>query len=204
VKNQLPKKNTESQWNELWVNFKKGDTNAFGIIYNEHIDFLFNYGKSITRNVEIIEDSIQDLFLYLLSKKDQIITPNYVQYYLLKAYKRILIEKIRIERNTEARIDDGAMDFEFEIETEGIEENELEERKITLIENLIENLDPKKKEVIFLKFQSGLSYAEISDIVGVQPSSVKQIVYRVMSSFHEIIKDQAIELLFLFFKRVKH
>jgi RNA polymerase sigma factor (sigma-70 family) len=204
VKNQLPKKNTESQWNELWVNFKKGDTNAFGIIYNEHIDFLFNYGKSITRNVEIIEDSIQDLFLYLLSKKDQIITPNYVQYYLLKAYKRILIEKIRIERNTEARIDDGAMDFEFEIETEGIEEKEIEERKITLIENLIENLDPKKKEVIFLKFQSGLSYAEISDIVGVQPSSVKQIVYRVMSSFHEIIKDQAIELLFLFFKRVKH
>ena len=204
MKNQLPKKNTESQWSELWVKFKNGDANAFGIIYNEHIDFLFNYGKSITRNVEIIEDSIQDLFLYLLSRKDQIITPNYVQYYLLKAYKRILIEKIRIERKTEARIDDGAMDFEFEIETEGIEEKEIEERKIALIENLIENLDPKKKEVIFLKFQSGLSYAEISDIVGVQPSSVKQIVYRVMSSFHEIIKDPAIELLFLFFKRVSH
>lgn len=203
MKNQLPKKNTESQWNELWAKFKNGDTNAFGIIYNEHIDFLFNYGKSITKNVGIVEDSIQDLFLYLLSRKDQIITPNYVQYYLLKAYKRILIEKIRIERKTEARIDDGAIDFEFEIETEGIEEKEIEERKIALIENMIENLDPKKKEVIFLKFQSGLSYAEISDIVGIRPSSVKQIVYRVMSSFHEIIKDQAIELLFLFFRCVK-
>lgn len=204
MKNQSPKKNTELHWHDLWADFKKGDTNAFGIIYNEHIDFLFNYGRSITRNVEIIEDSIQDLFLYLLSRKDQIITPDYVQYYLLKAYKRILIEKIRVERKTETRIDDEAIDFELEVETEGISEKEIEEKKITLIENMIEKLDSKKKEVIFLKFQSGLSYAEISDIVGIRPSSVKQIVYRVMSSFHEIIKDQAIELLFLFFRCVRH
>ncbi|MDD4192105.1 MAG: sigma-70 family RNA polymerase sigma factor [Mangrovibacterium sp.] len=203
MKNQLPPPRTESQWSELWARFKNGDPNAFGIIYNEHIDFLFNYGKSITKNVEIIEDSIQDLFLYLLSEKDQIITPNYVRYYLLKAYKRILIEKIRSERKTVDRIDDGAIDFELEIETEGIEEKQIEERKIALIEKLIENLDPQKKEIIFLKFQSGLSYAEISDIVGIRPSSAKQVVYRVMSSFHEIIKDQAIELLFLFFKRVR-
>ena len=145
MKNQSPKKNTEPRWHELWVDFKKGDTNAFGIIYNEHIDLLFNYGRSITRNVEIIEDSIQDLFLYLLSRKDQIITPDYVQYYLLKAYKRILIEKIKVERKTEIRIDDETIDFELELEAEDIAKKEIEEKKITLIENMIEKLDSKKK-----------------------------------------------------------
>ncbi|MEL7589018.1 MAG: sigma-70 family RNA polymerase sigma factor [Prolixibacteraceae bacterium] len=203
MKNQLPQKDKESKLRDLWMDFKRGDTNAFGIIYSEHIDFLFNYGRSVTRNVEIIEDSIHDLFLYVFSKKDEIITPDYIQYYLLKAYKRILIEKIRAERKIETKIDDGAIGFDLEIETEGIAEKEIEEKKITLIESLIEKLDPKKKEVIFLKFQSGLSYVEIAEIVGIQPSSVKQIVYRVISSFHEIVKDHAIELLFLFFKKCK-
>ena len=123
---------------------------------------------------------------------------------MLKAYKRILIEKIKVERKTEIRIDDETIDFELELEAEDIAKKEIEEKKITLIENMIEKLDSKKKEVIFLKFQSGLSYAEISDIVGIRPSSVKQIVYRVTSSFHEIIKDQAIELLFLFFRCARH
>lgn len=190
------------KWCDIWERFKKGDTDAFGIIYNEHIDFLFNYGRNITTNVEIIEDAIQDLFLYILSKKEQIIIPNYIQYYLLKAFKRILFEKIRIEKQSEACVGE-IINFDFEIETEDIAEKKIEERKIALIEDMIEKLDSKKKEILFLKFQSGLSYIEISDIVGIQPSSVKKIVYRVISSFREIIKDKTIELLYLFCRSVK-
>ncbi len=199
----MAKKIANSKWHGIWERFKKGDTCAFEIIYNEHIDFLFNYGRNITVNVQIIEDAIQDLFLYLLSKKDQIITPNYIQYYLLKAFKRILLEKIRIEKKSKTKIDDRIINFDFEIETDGITEKRIEERKITLIEDMIENLDPKKKEVIFLKFQSGLSYAEIADIVEIRPSSAKQIVFRVISSFREIVKDQTIELFSLFFRCAK-
>jgi len=198
----MAKKITNSKWYDIWERFKKGDTSAFEIIYNEHIDFLFNYGKSITANTQIIEDAVQDLFLYLLSKKDQITTPNYIQYYLLKAFKRILLEKIRTEKKSDTRIGDGIINFDFEIDTEGTTEKKIEERKIALIEDMIEKLDSKKKEVIFLRFQSGLSYAEISDIVGIQPSSAKQIVFRAISSFRKIIKDQIIEFLYLFYGHV--
>lgn len=189
-----------SQWQEIWTKFKKGDRKAFELIYNEHIDFLYGYGKNVTPNSELVEDAIQDLFFYLLSKREKIVTPNYVRFYLLRAFKRILIEKIKKEKSFSTDIEGDSFRFDFYFEIDTLSKKQIEERKIELIEKLIDQLDSNKKEVIYLKFHSGLNYDEIGEIVGIKPSSVKKLVYRTISSFREIIKNKTLELLFLFSK----
>ena len=193
-------KTISSEWENIWAKFKKGDKEAFEIIYNEHIDFLYSYGTKITGNTDLVEDAIQDLFLYLLSRRNYITTPNLIRYYLLKAFKRILLEKIKKEKSFSS--DDITEQFYFDISIEIDEafEKKIKEKKLELIENLVEQLDSRKKEVIFLKFHSGLTYNEIGDIVGIQPSSVKKLIYRTIASFREILKDKTIELFFFFTK----
>ena len=191
-----------SGWEEIWNKFKSGDKEAFEVIYNEHVDFLYSYGTKVTVNSELVEDAIQDLFLYLFSHRDHIITPHFIRYYLLKAFKRILIEKIRLERFYMPPDNNEHYNFDFSVAMDETIESELREKKLELVEALIGQLDSQKKEVLFLKFHSGLSYVEIAEIVGIKASSVKKLVYRTIFSLREILKRKSLELFFLFFRKL--
>ncbi|MEL7587527.1 MAG: sigma-70 family RNA polymerase sigma factor [Prolixibacteraceae bacterium] len=190
-------------WEEIWNKFKSGDKEAFELIYNEHVDFLFSYGTKVTVNTELVEDAIQDLFLYLLSHRDHITTPHFIRYYLLKAFKRILLGKIKLERFYVTPDNGGPYNFDFSVVIDETVETELREKKLELVEALIGQLDSQKREVLFLKFHSGLSYAEIADIVGIKASSVKKLVYRTIFSFREILNGISLELFFLFSKKIR-
>jgi RNA polymerase sigma factor (sigma-70 family) len=58
-------------------------------------------------------------------------------------------------------------------------------------------MDPKKKQVLFLKFYSGLSYEEIGQLIGIHPDSAKKQVYRTITSLRGIVQKR-IELFFFF------
>jgi RNA polymerase sigma factor (sigma-70 family) len=119
-------------------------------------------------DTELVEDAIQDLFLYLFSHRDHIKTPHFIRYYLLKAFKRILLEKISRNGSMYLPIVMITITFDFSVAMDETVEAELREKKLELIETLLGQLDSQKKEVLFLKFHSGLSYAEIAEIVGIK------------------------------------
>ncbi|MDX9882504.1 MAG: sigma-70 family RNA polymerase sigma factor [Prolixibacteraceae bacterium] len=195
---QSDKKESGSYWKDIWIRFKNGNIRAFELIYGEHVDFLYSYGTKMTSDTELVEDAVQDLFLYLLSRKDKLSVPDSLRFYLLKAFKRILLEKISKERLWMKDKDNSFPPFDYTIEFDSSSSFNEKEKKIELIEELVEQLDSRKKEVIFLRFYSGLSYDDIGNIVGIQPSSAKKMVYRTISSFREILKPKIVELFLLF------
>ncbi len=201
VDNQLNKEAAEAYWKIIWDNFVNGETAALDVIYNSHVDLLYSYGTKICANTGLVEDAIQDLFLYLLSKRGKLASPNFIRLYLLKSFKRILFEKMIKERQYLNNSEQHKFKFDLILEESEVLEKNLKEKKLEMIEGLIKNLDTGKREVLFLKFYSGLSYDEIGEIAGIKPDSAKKIVYRIITSFREIIKDKVIELLFIFFKR---
>jgi RNA polymerase sigma factor (sigma-70 family) len=190
-----------SNWEDTWRRFKSGDKEAFVIIYNAHIDFLYSYGTKMTVNTELVEDAVQDLFLYLLSSRDHITTPQHIRYYLLKAFKRILMDKIMKERLYSPAGDQETFYLNVSLDLDDPGDLQIKEKKIQMVEELIDQLDAQKKEVLFLKFYSGLSYAEIADIVGMKASSAKKLVYRVISLFREILQKKLIELFMIFCRK---
>jgi RNA polymerase sigma factor (sigma-70 family) len=192
------KKIVDFYWKEIWDSFIKGDTHAFELIYNKHVDLLFNYGLKMTRNVDLIEDAIQDLFLYILARKENLTSPQYIQYYLLKAFKRILLARIREEGSFSSNPLGVDFSINYTMEFGELDDQKSKEKKLQLIEQLIEQLDPRKKEILFLKFYSGLSYDEIGKLVGIQSDSAKKLVYRVVSSLREVIQKKRLELLSVF------
>lgn len=195
---QSDKKESGSYWKDVWIRFKNGDVKAFEMIYGGHVDFLYSYGTKMTSDTELVEDAIQDLFLYLLSRKENLSVPDSLRFYILKAFKRILLEKISKEKLCLKDRDSDFPPFDYSIEFDSSFFFNEKEKKIELIEGLVEQLDSRKKEVIFLKFYSGLSYDDIGNIVGIQPSSAKKMVYRTISFFRDILKSKIVELFLLF------
>ena len=115
---QLNKEKVDSFWKDVWMKFKSGDVKAFELIYGGHVDFLYSYGTKMTADTVLVEDAIHDLFLYLLSKKENLTDPDFIRYYLLKAFKRILLERITKENLWLKGADKDAFLFDFSIESD--------------------------------------------------------------------------------------
>jgi len=189
-----------SYWQMIWDRFRAGNRQAFETLYNEFIDSLYAYGAKITSDKSLIEDAIQDLFMDAYTYGKGLRQPEYLEFYLFKTLKRIIIRKLKESNRLKAagEITDR-FDLYFPVEESDLYEQELEE-KIKILKKEVINLDSKKRELLFLKFNSGLSYIEIGKLLDLNPDTVKKQVYRLLASLREKISRSFMELFIFCFK----
>lgn len=187
-----------SQWLGVWKRFRSGDRYAFSEIYEEFADVLFAYGSKITNDRELLKDCIQDLFYNLYRYNIKLQNPENLEFYLFRSLKNDIIRKIR-NNYQEASLTDAEM-FQFELkfqaeqDTNDVESNEL---RVEALRKILQTIDPQKREILFLKFSTGLNYPEIGEIVGMNPDAVKKQVYRTLDSLREKFGDQLLALLMI-------
>ena len=56
----------------LWKKFLKGDKEALSLIFRIYFDDLFSYGMKLSNSAEIVEDSMQDMFMKLWKNRSNI------------------------------------------------------------------------------------------------------------------------------------
>ena len=61
------KKNLDNRELNIINRFLHGDHEAYSLLYKEHVQELFSYGKALTSNDERLKDAIQDVFYKILS-----------------------------------------------------------------------------------------------------------------------------------------
>lgn len=193
-------KNTEREyWQLVWEKFRNGDREAFKTIYNEFIDSLFVYGTKITSDRELLKDAIQDLFIDVYTYGTKLRQPELLEFYLFKSLKRNLIKKLKeTQKFTSTKEFLEKFELQFTIEEE-IFGDESDERLVSL-QKEINNLEPSKKELLFLKFNSGLSYKEIGKILDMKPDTAKKQVYRLLKQIREKIDTTFLELFTMCYK----
>lgn len=186
-------------WELIWEKFRAGDRRAFETIYNEYVDSLFAYGLKMTPHQALVEDAIQDTFLDVYNYGTRLRKPESLEFYLYKTLKRIIIRKLK-EKYRFAHPDDFVAQFELKFPLEEEELEELEEQTGMLKEEL-ENLNSKKRELLFLKFNSGLTYNEIGELLDCKPDTVKKQVHRILKFLKGKLGDDFIELFVVFFRK---
>jgi len=193
-------KSTEKEyWQLVWDKFRNGDREAFKTIYNEFIDALFSYGSRITSDNDLLKDAIQDLFIDIYTYGAKLRQPELLEFYLFKSLKRNLIKKLKeTQRYTSTKEILENFDLQFSIEQENFSEES--EKKLKFLQEELVKLESSKKELLFLKFNSGLSYEEIGQLLNMKPATVKKQVYRLIKLIREKLDTTYLELLFLCFK----
>ena len=165
-------------WRIIWDNFRAGDRRAFEIIYSEFVDALFAYGIKITPHQNIVEDAIQDSFLDIFKYGSRLRKPDSLEFYLYKTLRRNIIKKLK-DKSRLAYVDDFSPFFDLKFPLEAADSDELDEL-IGLLQDELKNLTAQKRELLFLKFNSGLSYKEIGELLKCKPDTAKKQVYRIL------------------------
>ena len=101
-------------WQMIWTHFKSIDQEAFVPLYNLQVDYLYNYGTMICKDVKFLKDAILELFIEPFLKREKLKTsPENLKFYLILALKRCLIKKIQTERKLSRGINE-TLDFKPE------------------------------------------------------------------------------------------
>ncbi len=168
--------NANSPTHLLWEQMLLGDIEAFEKIYQNNAHSLNAYGIKITTNTEIINDAIQDVFINLWQKRDQLPKVDNVKAYLLKCLRnRILriLDNRMAEHNGEQP--NQAMVESFE---NYLIEEELAAENLQKLYLSIEKLPTRQKEVINLKYFQSLRTEEIAEVLNINYQSVSNLLYK--------------------------
>ena len=183
-------------WQIIWDKFRSGDREAFETIYNEFVDALYSYGSRITSDRALLEDAIQDVFIDIYTYGSGLRKPESLEYYLFKTLKRIIYKKLK-EKYRFTHPEQLIEQFDLKFPLEETEHDVSDEHLIKLKAEL-QNLDVKKRELLFLKFNSGLTYKEIGKLLNLSSDAVKKQVYRLLKNLRGKMGDGNLNLFLIF------
>ena len=184
---------------EIWKNYSNGDEEAYIYLYSKYIDILFNYGRQITDKQEIIKDCIQDLFIFLKTKKN-LNEVKSVKAYLYKSLRREIIRALKkesrfnfkdiLEKHENFQI---TLSWEHHIVTE-----QLNQDRKNALQKSFAQLSVKQREAILYYYYEGFTYREIADIMKMRSvKSARKLIYRSIDALKDSLKGKEFLLYFL-------
>jgi RNA polymerase sigma factor (sigma-70 family) len=166
----------------LWDLFRAGDESAYTRLMKMYAKTLFNYGFRICQDKDFLKDCIQDIFLELWNRRLKISPTPAVKYYLFKALRlRIFREQAKWNRG-EALDENYEFIVEFNIETKMIADLETVELS-TRIQQVLNALPNRQREIMYLRFYEGLDFDNISQIMDISKQSVHNLLQKAYKSF---------------------
>ncbi len=161
---------------------------AFTVLYNNTIVQLYSYGMKITSDKSLVKDCIQEAYMDVFINWDKIRNPKSIKFYLLKVLKHAIYHKLKTQRQNDL--------FDFEVFESQFVEQSSEEKAIKQeaeisrdqkIQKALNELTPRMKEILFLKFNMGFSYKEIGTFTGINPDSAKKQTHRALAKLRVLL-----------------
>ncbi len=178
----------------LWLAFKKGDTQAFRLLYQQHYAGLYHYALKITHQPDLSQDCVQNLFIYLWNCRTHLSDIVCIKPYLFKALRRDLHRLTSAEgRNETGREIPEVLCFSPE---EIVIEDETRHYLQQQIAQLLNELPARQKEAVYLKYYEELDYKAIAQIMGIHYQSVINLLYKALTYLKKEENRQKLSELF--------
>ncbi|MCW3467287.1 RNA polymerase sigma factor [Chitinophaga nivalis] len=183
---------------ERWQAFRTGDKEALAYLFNTFVGSLYNYGFKFTQDEDLIEDAIQDLFIRLWTTREKLSVPASVRNYLLKAFRHLLFRKLSQSQKI-AAYDPELFFLEAALSAEDQHiQTEHQQMETARLQKAMQQLPPRQKEAVYLRFYENASYEDIARIMGTTVKNTYKHVFRALSH----LRDTLITILLLCFLKL--
>ncbi len=177
---------------ELWLQIQSGNKNAFEHLYMKYWALLYVHSLKMIQNEEVARDIVQDLFVKLWEKRNEIHINEALKFYLYRSVRNLTINQINNNKQLQNNLDSFSA-FIAENQMENDAETDFAEL-VRLVEKEIAHL-PKKMKLIFqMSRYQGLSYQEIAEELDLSIHTVKKTISRAI----KMLRTQ-IQYFFTFF-----
>lgn len=188
---------SKTQNKSLWNTFRQGDRAAFQRIYELYARELVSYGYRVTSNVQLIEDSLHDLFIDLWQSRENLSETDSIKFYLFRSLRN------KIQRAQQQDVFFKTTDINLMhqlggnddlIENQWIE-NEGQEQLLRQLKAGYEHLSPRQQQAINLRFTHHFSNEEIARIMGINYQSACKFIYSALKVLRENVRILGLYLL---------
>ncbi len=174
---------------ERWQALKRGNKQALEAIYREHAAALLKYGARFVPDQQLVEDCLQDLFIDLWRKKENLGDTDSIKRYLFVALRRKIIRQL--ERSHKRIASEEPQEYQFQAEIsidEQLIQKELGQEQAQKLQLAMKNLSKRQQEAVYLKFFAGLDYQAICEIMGVNYQSVRNLVSNALKAMRKYVQ----------------
>ncbi|GGM90177.1 DNA-directed RNA polymerase sigma-70 factor [Dyadobacter beijingensis] len=182
---------TSQENQSLWDEFRAGNPDAFSRIYELFSADLYRYGYNLVRNKQLVEDCLHELFVHIYNTRQRIGPTDNILYYLYRSLRRRLTDSLaRLNKfDSDDYIFEGAEFLVESYETELVEEQTLDRQKQIIIAEL-NRLPKRQREILYLVYMKGLSYAEAGDVMNIAMSTVYNTVNTALSTLRSFVAQR--------------
>lgn len=167
----------------LWDGLRGGSKEALHLIYNQEIDYLYNYGRKIFKRTDLVEDCIHDLFVEIWQRHQKLGPTDSIRKYLAVSLRRKIVATLKQESKTDTVESFDTIPFDVELAIDEIMiAQEIDEEQVAKLKSAWEKLTDKQKEILYLRFYQGLEYEQIAEVLDMKYQSLRNAVSRAIKN----------------------
>lgn len=172
------------------LDLKVENHKTFEFLFKKYYVFLCYEARSYITEEYIIEEIVGDVFRWLWESRETLVITTSVRAYLIRAVHNACLSYLRrnqpeyvelndtvVERNTLFSLDEFPLDY--------VLSKELIER----IGRAVKELPPQYKRVFELSRYKNLTYAEISEEMGISINAVKLYQKKALAQLRLVLKE---------------
>lgn len=192
----LPKRDLPVSDEGLWEVCRQGDRDAYQTLYCKYLNDLYNYGYKIVPDNVAVADHIQDLFIDLWKRKNNLSQIKNFKHYLFRSLRNRIVNEVSQRRYLVCDMESeyGEALLVLPREHEMIESQTHSEEKERLQRAFLA-LSKRQKEVINLLFYEKCSYEEVAGIMGINLRSVYTLAWKALAVLRKELGRLAVAFL---------
>ncbi len=174
----------------------KGDQNAFAKLRHKYHDAIFNLIYRMIREKDEVEDLTQEAFIKAFASLSTFNDEYAFSTWLYKIATNNCIDYIRRKKlqtfSIDKPIESKESDFKFELPDTSFEPDQelITSQRKKLLEDAINSLPPKYRQVIVMRHQEELEYQEIARILKLPLGTVKAHIFRAREILYKYLRDK--------------
>lgn len=180
---------------EMWENFVCGDHSCFKRLFQEYYQGLYGYGLKLCNDPDLVKDAIQNLFITIWERRDELVHITSPNVYLYVSLRRNILRAKKKKMRLQKLPDDAYSDIEIYFGAEElVMKKESRKEQKEKLQQALNQLSNKQKEVLYLHYYNGMSYGEIEDILCINRQSVRNHMYRAMQTLRSVLDIDVMRL----------
>jgi len=193
VRKDLREENMEGSEILLIRAFKRGDPRAFERLFDRHHKKLYVFLYRLLNSKEDAEEILQDTFIKIWEKREEFIEGYPFEFFLYTIAKNAFLSLNR--KRVNRKIAEDYLHIFAEVTSNHTEEYVIFKETKAIIDAIINDLPPKRKEIFLLRRIEGFSRQEIADKLGISVITVDSQLLKANKFLKEGIKKYSLLIL---------
>jgi RNA polymerase sigma-70 factor (ECF subfamily) len=170
---------------------RAGDDQAFRALFDALYAPLLRYGVSLVRDAAVAEDLVQEAFVRLWDRREQLDVTHPVRAYLFRAVRNLAINHRRNDRTRLRLLEDPLVGDSAAVpRAETPPDDVLSGSDLARqLDGWLDALPPRQREALLLSRVEGLSHAEVAEAMGCAPRTVSNHLVAALKTLKRRLVD---------------